>query len=152
MHGLIDNLQDKLEPAVIGLGYDLLCVELQGTGTDAVLRLYIDSAKGIGVEDCARVSREVSALLDVDDPIESAYRLEVSSPGLDRPLVKPQHFNDYLGQDAKIKLRVPCEGRRNFRGKLLACDEDVVAVEVDGQRIDLPFADIERARLVPVFD
>lgn len=152
MQGLVDNLEAKLEPAVAGLGYDLLCIELQGTGKDAVLRLFIDSPRGIGVEDCANVSREVSALLDVDDPIDSAYRLEVSSPGLARPLVKSQHFNDYLGQDAKLKLRVPFDGRRNFRGKLLACDDDVVAVEVDGQRFDLPFADIERARLVPVFD
>ncbi|ORE86441.1 ribosome maturation protein RimP [Oceanococcus atlanticus] len=152
MRGLIDNLQQMLEPAVAGLGYDLLCVELQGTGTDAVLRIYIDSAQGIGVEDCAKVSREVSALLDVDDPIESAYRLEVSSPGLDRPLVKTQHFVEFLGREAKLKLRIPFEGRRNFRGKLLECDGETVAIEVDQERFDVPFADIERARLVPVFD
>ncbi|MGJ8670829.1 MAG: ribosome maturation factor RimP [Oceanococcus sp.] len=150
--GLNSNLQDKLEPAVVGLGYDLLCVELQSTGVDAVLRVYIDSPNGIGVEDCVAVSREISALLDVDDPIDSAYRLEVSSPGMDRPLVKPQHFIEYIGRDAKLRLRIPHEGRRNFRGKLLACDENTVSVEVDGERFDLPFVDIERARLVAVFD
>lgn len=149
---LVNNLQERLEPAVADLGYDLLCIELQGTGNDAVLRLYIDSPNGIGVDDCVAVSREVSALLDVDDPIDSAYRLEVSSPGMDRPLVKPQHFNEYIGRDAKLKLRVPHAGRRNFRGKLLACSEEAVSVEVDGERFDLPFIDIERARLVPVFD
>ena len=150
--GVNSNLQERLEPAVAGLGYELLCVELQSTGTDAVLRVYIDSPNGIGVQDCVSVSREISALLDVDDPIDSAYRLEVSSPGLDRPLVKPQHFNEYLGRDAKLRLRIPHEGRRNFRGKLLACDENAVTVEVDGERFDLPFIDIERARLVAVFD
>ena len=159
MSGLSGGLEHKLEPAIAGLGYELLCLELQTTGTDAVLRVYIDwpigsanSDKGIGVEDCAKVSREVSALLDVDDPIQTAYRLEVSSPGMDRPLVKLEHFNEYLGHEVKLKLRIPFEGRRGFRGKLLSCDAKHLAIEVDNEHFDLPFADIERARLVPVFD
>ncbi len=145
-------LEQKLEPAVSGLGYELLCVELQGTGQDAVLRLYIDSEDGIGIKDCEAVSREVSALLDVDDPIEGAYRLEVSSPGFDRPLVKAEHFQAYIGQETKIRMRLPVGGRRNFRGRILGCEDGFLHLDVDNERFELSLSDLERARLVPTFD
>ncbi len=152
MQGVLGQLQERLEPAVAGLGYELLCLELQGSGDDSILRLYIDSPQGIGISDCETVSREVSAMLDVEDPIDTAYRLEVSSPGFDRPLVKAVHFQTYLGKETKVKLRVPHEGRRNFRGRILACDEGLLSLQVDNDTYALPLADIERARLVPEFD
>ncbi len=152
MRSVMANLEERLEPAVVGLGYELLCVELQGTGNDAVLRIYIDAPAGIGIKDCEAVSRELSALLDVDDPIDTAYRLEVSSPGFDRPLVKPEHFQAYLGREAKVKLRSPVQGQRNFKGCIAACDDNRLNLEVDDECFEFPLADIERARLVPDFD
>jgi ribosome maturation factor RimP len=152
MRSLVSNLQEKLEPVVVGLGFELLCLELQGTGNDAVLRIYIDSANGIGVAECASVSREVSALLDVEDPIDVAYRLEVSSPGFDRPLVKPEHFVAWQGREAKLRLRLPLKGQRNFKGRIVSFEAGLLNFDVDGELYSLPLADIERARLVPVFD
>lgn len=152
MQALLSQLETTLTPAVSGLGYELLCLEFQGSGDNAVLRLYIDAADGIGVEDCARVSREVSALLDVEDPIAQGYRLEVSSPGLDRPLVTPAHFRQFIGQEAKVRLHASQQERRNFRGEILSCDNSQLQLRVDGEVFDLALNDIERARLVPRFE
>jgi ribosome maturation factor RimP len=101
---LQERVQALLEPLVEGLGYELVCLELHGSGAHALLRLYIDAPQGIGLDDCERVSREVSAALDVADPISGSYRLEVSSPGLDRPLAKPEHFRRFAGRQAKLQL------------------------------------------------
>lgn len=152
MQGVVAKLEARLGPAVADLGCELLCIELQGTGNDAVLRLYIDSPAGVGLSDCEAVSREVSALLDVEDPIDSAYRLEVSSPGFDRPLVRPEHFQAFIGHEAKVKMRLAVADRRNFRGRMLSCDNGVLTLDVDNERFELPLADMERARLVPEFD
>jgi ribosome maturation factor RimP len=149
---LQERVQALVEPLVESLGYELVCLELQGTGQHSLLRLYIDGPAGIGLEDCARVSREVSATLDVADPISGNYRLEVSSPGLDRPLVKPEHFRQYIGRRAKIQMRVPVNGRRRFAGQLLGLEADEVVIEVDGSSYRLPLEQVEKARLVPEFD
>ncbi|MDY6814125.1 MAG: ribosome maturation factor RimP [Pseudomonadota bacterium] len=144
-----DAVKTLLTPAVEALGYELVLVQLLGRGGDQLLRLYIDAPAGIGVEDCERVSRQVAALLDVEDPIPGAYTLEVSSPGLDRPLVTPAHFERHLGQRVRVKAAVPIDGRRNFTGVLVAAGDDEIEIAGDEARWRLPFAQIETARLVP---
>jgi ribosome maturation factor RimP len=117
-----------------------------------LLRVYIDSPDGISVEDCATVSRQISALLDVEDPISGEYLLEVSSPGMDRPLYTLDHFARFAGELIKLRLRAPVEGRRNFSGVLKGVEEDDVVVEVDAHEYLLPFDLIERANVVPRFE
>jgi ribosome maturation factor RimP len=138
-----------VEPLVEQLGFELADLELRTGGRDGILRIFIDKADGIGIEDCEEVSRRVSAILDVEDPLQSDYTLEVSSPGLDRTLTKLAHFQRFMGQDVKVKLRFPLEGRRNYRGALKAADEEKIEVEVDGESFSLPLATIESARLIP---
>jgi ribosome maturation factor RimP len=147
----VSRLEALLEPSITALGYELVLVELTGTGRNTVLRLYIDSPDGISVGDCARVSEQVSAVLDVEDPIRGEYTLEVSSPGLDRPLAKRADFERFKGETIKVRMRDAVLGRKNFTGRLLAVENDFVVVEVDKETFDLPFSGIERARLVPRF-
>jgi ribosome maturation factor RimP len=144
-----DKLIKLVEPLVEQLGFELADLELRTGGRDGILRIFIDKADGIGIEDCEEVSRRVSAIFDVEDPVQSDYTLEVSSPGLDRTLTKLAHFQRFMGQDVKVKLRFPLEGRRNYRGALKAADEDKIEVEVDGESLSLPLATIESARLIP---
>lgn len=144
-----EELAKLLEPAIEQLGYELSDLELRLGGRDGVIRLFIDKADGVGLQDCETVSRQVSALLDVEDPVPGHYVLEVSSPGLDRRLTKLEHFQRFMGQDIRVKLRIPIEGRRNYRGELRAADEENIEVEVDGQSHRLPRATIQSARLIP---
>ena len=144
-----NELARFLEPAIERMGYELCDLEVKLGGRDGVLRIFIDKPEGVVLEDCEAVSRQVSAMLDVEDPLPGRYALEVSSPGLDRRLSKPAHFQRYLGEDVKIKLRLPLDGRRNFRGALRAASEGSVEIEVDGKIHSLPIETIELARLVP---
>jgi ribosome maturation factor RimP len=173
---LKDRLTSVIEPVVNGLGYELVLLEYapsRGTGT---LRLYIDflpdkapaddsperevaagvrAPEGIQIEDCERVSREVAATLDVEDPIPSAYRLEVSSPGLDRPLVKADHFRRFAGERVRIEMLVPIGGQKRFRGILRGTDAEgrnVMLETETAQQVSLPLADIERARVIPDYE
>src|SRR6185295_12927296 len=146
------RLRGMLQPGVEALGFELVDAELVGGGGSPTLRVYIDSPKGITVEDCADVSRQISAILDVEDPIPGSYTLEVSSPGLDRPLVTPEDFRKRLGETVKAKLRRPdLTGRRNFTGKLLEVRSEGIVLEVDNEQHVLAFDVIDRARLVPKF-
>jgi ribosome maturation factor RimP len=144
-----EELTKLLEPTVERLGYELADLELRLAGRDSVIRVFIDKPEGVGLEDCEAVSRQVSALLDVEDPVPGHYVLEVSSPGLDRKLTKPAHYQRYVGDDIRVQLRFPIEGRRKFRGKLLSANEESIEIDVDGQSHELPLATIETARLVP---
>jgi ribosome maturation factor RimP len=145
-----EELGKLLEPTIEGLGYELADLELRIGGRDGVVRLFIDKADGpVGLEDCETVSRQVSAFLDVEDPLPGHYVLEVSSPGLDRRLTKYEHFERFTGEDVRVKLRFPLEGRRNFRGALISATAELIEVEVDGESHSLPIATIESARLVP---
>lgn len=145
------ELIELLAPVVESLGYELFHLELVGQGKTSTLRLYIDSPQGIDVDDCAKVSREISALMDVEDPLPEAYQLEVSSPGLDRPLVKIEHFQQFIGEEARVVMRYPLEARRKFKGRIEAVDDGVVVLSVDAEEYRLPVADMEKARLVPRF-
>lgn len=144
-----EELTRLLEPTIEQLGYELADLELRLAGRDSVVRVFIDKPEGVGLEDCETVSRQVSAVLDVEDPVPGHYVLEVSSPGLDRKLTKPAHYQRYVGDDIRVQLRFPIEGRRKFRGKLLAANEQTIQMEVDGLAHELPIATIETARLVP---
>lgn len=146
-----DRLVALLTPTVAGLGYDLVDLELVGSGHHRTLRLYIDCLGGITVDDCETVSRQVSAVLDVEDPLPGSYTLEVPSPGLDRPLVKQADFARFIGETIKVRMAYPVLGRRNFKGDLVEVTDDHVVVDVDNESYDLPYAGMEKARLVPRF-
>ncbi|MDR3416962.1 MAG: ribosome maturation factor RimP [Nevskia sp.] len=147
-----ERLAALLEPVVADLGYELLLLEFNPHKGAASLRLFIDAPGGVGLEDCARVSREVAATLDVEDPIPQSYQLEVSSPGLDRPLVKPEHFRRFRGEQVRVEMLVPVGGRRRFRGVLLEAGDREVVLQMPDGPVTLPLSGIERARLVPDFD
>ena len=131
-------------------GIELVDVELHGRGPGAVVRIYLDKPGGIGLTDCQMVSRQVGTILDVEDVLPERYTLEVSSPGLDRRLVKAADFQRFAGQQIKLQLRNSESGRRRYQGRLLGCENDKVAVEADDAGlISIPLGDIERANLVP---
>jgi len=147
----VPHIEDLLVPGAETLGYELVAVELSG-GDTSIVRVYIDTPKGITVDDCTKASRQFSAILDVEDPISSKYTLEVSSPGMDRPLAKPVHFKAVVGQDVKIKMATLVNGRRRFTGELVEATDEFAVVEVDGEQSELPYSDMDRARLIPVYD
>ncbi|WP_100657028.1 ribosome maturation factor RimP [Alteromonas flava] len=152
MSQLEKRLTEMLNSPVEALGYELVGIEFVRAGKHSILRVFIDHENGISVDDCADVSHQVSAVLDVEDPISTEYNLEVSSPGMDRPLFKEQHYQAVVGEMVSVRLAMPMNNRRNFKGTLLAAENGVVSVEVDGQKFDLAFANIEKGNLVPTFD
>ncbi len=146
-----EKFRAMLEAPVENLGYELVHIELSGQGKDTILRIYIDAPGGILVDDCATVSRQLSAVLDVEDPLNTNYFLEVSSPGLDRPLVKPEHFKQYVGNKVRIVMVTHILGRRRFTGQMVESGDEWVVLEVDGESYELPYEDMESARLEPEF-
>jgi|TARA_R100001509_G_scaffold143905_1_gene99990 ribosome maturation factor RimP len=147
-----EELQTLLEPSVTALGYQLWGVEFLSQGKHSVLRLYIDAEKGVTVDDCARVSEQVSGVLDVEDPIAGEYTLEVSSPGVDRLLFRLEQYPAYVGELLEVRLRRPFEGRRNFKGELKGIEGEDVVVQVDDHEYLLPGGAIEKARVYPRID
>ena len=146
-----EQLKELLAPVVEDLGYTLWGVQYpQGRG--AVLRLFIDHDDGINVDDCALVSHEVSGVLDVEDPIPGDYNLEVSSPGLDRPLFELSHFERYQGESVQLTLLAPVAGKRKMTATLVAVDGDTLVMELDGESLRVPYSQVDRARLQPRFD
>ena len=141
-----------IEPLLEQLGYELVDVEWASAPRAGVLRIFIDHPPGhgghIGIEDCERVSREVSALLDVEDPVPGAYSLEVSSPGFDRVLRKAGHFGRFVGAKIRVELLAPRDGRRRYTGTLTGVHGDGIDLEFDSQSVRLAFSDIGKARLV----
>ncbi len=151
MQELRSRLREMLAPGVQALGFELVDVELVGAPRHPTVRVYIDSPRGVSVDDCADVSHQLSAILDVEDPIPGSYTLEVSSPGLDRPLVTPEDFRRFRGETVRLRTLAPVDGRRNFKGVIVDVAADRVVLEADSRRLDLAFDAIERARLVPRF-
>lgn len=146
-----DQLATMLRPAVEQTGKELLGVEFISGGKNSVLRLYIDHANGITVDDCAEVSHQVSAILDVEDPISTEYNLEVSSPGVDRPLFSLAHYQQVVGETVAVKLAIPLNGRRNFKGQLTAIENDQLILTVDGEVFELAVSNIDKGNLVAKF-
>lgn len=144
-----DVLRRLIEPAVTVLGYDLVGIRCWPQSGKTLVRVYIDSEEGISVSDCERASHQISGVLDVYDPIPGHYTLEVSSPGLNRPLFVASDFERFKGRRIAVKLDTPLHGRRNFSGVLLGCREGVVRIHADGFEHSLPLEQIGTARLVP---
>ena len=142
------HLLDILEPTVEAMGYELVHVELIRAKT-VILRLYIDKPDGVGLDDCSAVSDQVSGVLDVEDPIQSEYNLEVSSPGWDRPLGKLEHYERFVGERAAIQLSMAMQGRRKFTGEIAAVNGREIELVVDGNTVAVEFDQIEKGRLDP---
>lgn len=143
-----DKLTEMLRPAVDETGKELLGVEFISAGNNSILRVFIEHENGIDVDDCAEVSRQIGAILDVEDPISSEYNLEVSSPGLDRPLFTKAHYEMVIGEEIQAKLGVPLNGRRKFKGILESIENDTLMVIVDGETYPLVINNIDKANLV----
>jgi ribosome maturation factor RimP len=143
---LVEDVWNLLEPLVTAEGMEILEIEYRRESIGWVLRIFLDSERGIAVDDCAKISRTASDVLDVADIIQNPYHLEVSSPGLDRPLRKPEQFRKHLGEIVEVRTISPLQGRRNFKGVLLEVSPEEVAVECDGKSYQIPIPLIERAR------
>jgi ribosome maturation factor RimP len=137
------------EKLAASMGMEVVLLEIKGSGGRSVVRAFIDQPGGITLQDCERFSKRFSVLLDVEDSIAFSYILEVSSPGIDRPLVKAEHFVRFAGKQAKVRMRVPLSGQRNFLGKILGVTGDRLQLETsEGIHKELPLAQIEKANLV----
>tara|TARA_B110000305_G_scaffold3334_1_gene3241 strand:+ start:48 stop:509 length:462 start_codon:yes stop_codon:yes gene_type:complete len=153
MAKIADKVVSIINPSVTDLGYELLGAEYVASGKHSILRLYIDSEKGVGVDDCETVSRQVSAIMDVEDPISGQYSLEVSSPGIERPLFKVEHYQRFLGHDVRLRTFRPIEGRRNFTGAIGSVSENSNLLELVTELgpVTLEIDLIEKANLVAHF-
>lgn len=142
------HIVDLLEPTIESMGYELVHLELVRAKTVTV-RLYIDKPDGVGLSDCEAVSVQVSGIMDVEDPIQSEYSLEVSSPGWDRPLSKLEHYERFMGERAVLQLSMPMQGRRKFTGEITAVNGREIELLVDGKAVSIDFDQIEKGRLSP---
>ncbi|SDH26131.1 ribosome maturation factor RimP [Vibrio xiamenensis] len=151
MTGLERQLTELLEAPVSAAGYELVGLEFIRAGEHSTLRIFIDHENGITVDDCAEVSHQASAVLDVEDPISVAYNLEVSSPGLERPLFKPAHYEQFIGHEVSIVLKMAVGNRRKWKGEIRAVDGEMITVHVDGQDEQFALSNISKANLIPKF-
>lgn len=145
----VQALTVMLEPAVTACGFELWGIDFFPQGRHSVLRLYIDGPEGVSVDGCAKVSHQVSGVLDVEDPIAGEYTLEVSSPGWDRPLFTLAHYARYIGSEVNLRLVAPVNGRRRYKGLLQALEAETLVLEAEGQAVRVPFAQIDKGNLVP---
>ncbi|MBF8999240.1 MULTISPECIES: ribosome maturation factor RimP [Vibrio] len=151
MTGLERQLTELLEAPVEASGYELVGLEFVRAGQHSTLRIFIDHENGITVDDCAEVSRQVSAVLDVEDPISVAYNLEVSSPGMERPLFKAAHYEQFTGHEVSIVLKMAVGNRRKWKGIIDSVDGETVSITVDGQQEHFALSNIAKANLIPKF-
>lgn len=152
MASLEERLTAMFKPNVEDLGYELVGIEYVRAGKHSTLRVYIDHENGILVDDCAAVSREISALMDVEDPITNEYTLEVSSPGLERPLFSADQYAAFIGSEVKVQLRMPIQNRRRWKGIIASVAGEIICVNVDGTEERFALSNIQKANIVPKFD
>ena len=155
MDGWVTNEQlgEMLARLVADLGLEYVGIEFSPNRGSSLLRVYIDApGRPVTIEDCERTSREISALLDVNDPIDGRYTLEVSSPGLDRPLFTPEQFARFVGSEVRVSVALPVDGRRRFQGLLRGVDEQAVVLEQDGREVSIAHSNIAKAKLVPDYE
>lgn len=145
------HLWELFEPVISGMGFELIEIEHFPNPKHGVLRLYIDKEDGVDIDDCSAVSKQISALIDVEDPVSGQFNLEISSPGLDRPLRRLKDFKRFAGSVVKLKTAMPLDGQRNFKGRLLEASEQTVVIETDDEEISLPMTAIDKARIVPEY-
>lgn len=146
------DIASLVAPTVESLGCELWGVEYMSQGRHSKLRIYIERPDGVSIDDCERVSREVSDLLDVEEAVADGYTLEVSSPGMDRILFNPEHYTANVGEQVDVRLNFPFEGRKRFVGLLVGFENDEAILRVEDEEYLLPRENIQRARLVPQFD
>ncbi|MDC2824762.1 ribosome maturation factor RimP [Rodentibacter pneumotropicus] len=151
MATLEQNLQEILQGSIEDLGCELWGIECQRSGRFMTVRVFIDKEGGVTIDDCADISRQVSAILDVEDPIADKYNLEVSSPGLDRPLFTLAQYKRYLGEEILIHLRIPMMERRKWQGKLERIENDMLTLKVDDQEQTFVFGNIQKANVIAKF-
>ncbi len=144
-------LLDLIEPEVSALGYELLGIELNRNGHGSILRVYIDKPDGITIDDCVTVSQQLTGMLDVEDPIKGQYELEVSSPGLDRPIFTIEQFRKYIGETIKLRLYEKINERKRFTGVLISVENDMILINCENEDFEVPINMVDRARLVPQF-
>ena len=144
-----DRWSELVQPVVEALGYELWGIEQPVAGRHSTLKIYIDAEQGIDVEDCAKVSRQLGSLLDVENPIQGAYTLEVSSPGLDRRLFRLEQYADFVGEQVRVRLKRAFEGSRKYTGLLRSVEDGEVVLLQRDEEFFFPFEDIERANVVP---
>ncbi len=150
-HGAIEKIREWTEAVCRDCQVELFDVEFVGSGKHRVVRIYIDKPEGVRVDECARVSRELSTLMDVEDPLSGAYRLEVSSPGLDRPIRLGGEAEQMIGKMVKIKTKRDIDDRRKFTGRLVAVKSDLWFVSVDGHEYEIPEGLVEKANMIYEF-
>jgi ribosome maturation factor RimP len=148
MNKLNHKLIALLEPVIVAMGYELWGIEQLTGGQGSLVRIYIDSGSGITMDDCERVSRQVTGVLDVNDPVKGSYNLEVSSPGMDRPLFKIEHFERFSGQQARIRLLGKIEGRKNITGRIAGVGDGTVFIQDEEASYTIPAGMIDKANLV----
>ena len=148
MKSSAEKVTQLIEPTVQALDLELWGVEHASQGKYSVLRIFIEREAGVTIDDCERVSRQASAIFDVEEPIAGEYTLEVSSPGIDRLLFTPQQFQRYRGEEVSVRMRTPVNGRRKFKGTLTDVVDDIIHIQVDGSDFELPHGDIEKANIV----
>ena len=147
-----DKLSKLVTSGVTALGYELVGIEQLSQGRHSVVRIYIDSERGITLDDCDKVGRQLGAILEVEDPIRGQYNLEISSPGLDRPLFTAAHFERFIGQQVSLRLHRPKESQRKFKGKIEGVDGSRIQLLLNGDKVlELELDEIEKANLIPVF-
>ena len=144
----VAEIRALVEDSVSALGFDLWGVQLLGQGRFTLLRIFIDSPRGITVDDCAAVSHQISALLDVEDPIKEHYTLEVSSPGLDRQLFTLGQYERYIGNQLEVRLKAPFRGRRKFLGTLLGIQDEEIVLRLGEEELVFPFEAVDRAKVI----
>ncbi|MDA9680201.1 ribosome maturation factor RimP [Gammaproteobacteria bacterium] len=144
-----DQLNELFQPVVEAMGCELWGIERLSMGRYSTVKIYIDSKTGVKIEDCAKVSRQVSSLLDVENPVNGEYTLEVSSPGLNRRLFKLEHYAAFVGSEVRIRLKRSFEGRRKYSGQLRGLEGDEIILGYQDEEILIPFEEIERANVVP---
>lgn len=147
-----DQLQALLAPVVESMGCELWGLEYLTQGRFTTLRVYIDAADGVSLDECEKVSRQISSVMDVEDPIDGEYTLEVSSPGLDRVLFSLDHYRRYLGETISGRFRTPIEGRRRFKGEIKSIEDDTIILLIDNKEMRVAFPAIDKANLVPRYE
>ena len=152
MASLEQQLTEMFTPSVEDLGYEVVGIEYIRAGNHSTLRVYIDQDTGILVDDCAAVSRQIRALMDVKDPITNEYTLEVSSPGLERRLFSAEHYAAFAGEEVKVQLRMPIQNRRKWKGIIDSVEGEIICVNVDGTLERFALSNIQKANIVPKFD
>jgi ribosome maturation factor RimP len=146
---LAERIANLITPAIEAMGFELVRVQLSGSQRPTLqVMAEPKSGRAMSVDDCAEVSRVISAVLDVEDPIAGTYSLEVSSPGIDRPLTRPKDYERFLGHEAKVETNAPVDGRKRFKGPIKAVDAGAVELNVEGADVRIPFAAIHKAKLV----